>query len=65
MIIPFGRKKISLLVALVAVQALFLHETLRVLAITEDENNVSLRDANSSRERPKLEGFDMDEDVVS
>ena len=65
MIIPIGRKKISLLVALVTLQALFLHETIRVMAITEDENNVSLRDANSSRERPKLEGFDMDEDVVS
>ncbi len=34
------------------------------MAITEDENEVSLRDANSSRERPKLDGFDMDEDVV-
>jgi heat shock protein beta len=34
-----------------------------VLAITEDENEVSLRDANSSRERPRLDGFDMDEDV--
>jgi heat shock protein 90kDa beta len=65
MIIPIGRKKISFLVALVTLQALFLHETIRVMAITEDENNVSLRDANSSRERPKLEGFDMDEDVVS
>jgi hypothetical protein len=36
----------------------------RVVAITEDENSVGLRDANSSRERPKLEGFDMDADVV-
>ena len=33
-------------------------------AITEDENEISLRDANSSKERPKLEGFDMDEDTV-
>lgn len=33
-------------------------------AITEDDNEISLRDANSSRERPKLEGFDMDSDVV-
>ena len=65
MILPIGRKKISLLIALVTVQALFLHETMRVMAITEDENNVSLRDANSSRERPRLEGFDMDEDVAS
>jgi hypothetical protein len=30
------------------------------MAITEDENEVSLRDANSSKERPKLDGFDMD-----
>lgn len=34
------------------------------MAITEDENEVSLRDANSSKERPKLEGFDMDEDTI-
>jgi hypothetical protein len=34
-----------------------------VFGITEDENQVSLRDANSSRERPRLDGFDMDEDV--
>ncbi len=25
---------------------------------------MSLRDANSSRERPRLDGFDMDEDIV-
>jgi hypothetical protein len=45
----------------------FIHfiETIRVLAITEDENEISLRDANSSRERPKLDGFDMDQDTVS
>lgn len=35
------------------------------LAITEDENNLSLRDAGSSRERPKLEGFDMDADTAA
>jgi hypothetical protein len=40
-------------------------EAIRVMAITEDENEISLRDANHSRERPTLEGFDMDEDVVS
>ena len=34
-----------------------------VFGITEDENQVGLRDANSSRERPRLENFDMDEDV--
>lgn len=59
-------KKISnrtFLIALVAIQALFFYEGLRVLAITEDENEVSLRDANSSRERPRLDGFDMDDDV--
>ena len=35
------------------------------MAITEEDNEISLRDANSSRERPKLDGFDMDDDVVS
>lgn len=35
------------------------------MAITEDENEISLRDANSSRERPRLDGFDMDQDTVS
>lgn len=34
------------------------------MAITEDESEISLRDANSKRERPKLEGFDMDDDTV-
>lgn len=34
------------------------------MAITEDENEISLRDANSSKERPKLDGYDMDEDIV-
>ena len=60
------RRKISnrtFLIVLIAIQALFFYEGLRVVAITEDENEVSLRDANSSRERPRLDGFDMDEDV--
>ena len=34
-------------------------------AITEDDNEISLRDANSSRERPRLEGFDLDEDHIN
>ena len=45
------------LLALLALSAVL------VYCITEDENQVSLRDANSSRERPRLDGFDMDEDV--
>lgn len=56
-------KKISnrtFLIVLLGV-TLFSHS---LRAITEDENEVSLRDANSSRERPRLEGFDMDEDVA-
>lgn len=59
----FTSNKKTFLFALLAVQVLFFHDALRVRAITEDENEVSLRDANSSRERPRLEGFDMDEDV--
>ena len=37
---------------------------MKVMAITENESEISLRDANSSRERPRLDGFDMDEDTV-
>jgi hypothetical protein len=39
-------------------------ESVRVYAITEDENEVTLRDANSSKERPKLDGYDMDEEIM-
>ena len=64
----FGKKIFTtkrgalLLLGLLTVQLLFLHQG-GVRAITEDENEVSLRDANSSRERPRLDGFDMDDDV--
>ncbi len=34
-------------------------------AITEDESEISLRDANASRERPKLEAYDMDESTAA
>lgn len=37
---------------------------MRVVAITEDENEVSLRDANSKRERPRLENFDIDQEIM-
>ena len=33
-----------------------------VKCITEDEEKISLHDANSSKERPVLEGFDFDQD---
>jgi len=48
---------------MVTTQLAYSAETKRVQAITEDENEISLRDANASKERPKLEGFDMDEDT--
>ena len=32
-----------------------------VTAITEDDNKISVRDAGSTKERPRLDGFDMDE----
>jgi len=39
MLLKLGRKKISLLLALVTLQAIFLHEMFTgVIAITEDEN---------------------------
>ena len=63
----------TFLMALLAIQVLFLYgkiyitliliETIKVLAITEDENEISLRDANSSKERPKLDAYDFDEDT--
>jgi heat shock protein beta len=34
------------------------------LAITEDEDTISMRDANSSRERPRIEAYDMDESIL-
>jgi heat shock protein beta len=34
------------------------------LAITEDEETISMRDANSSRERPRIEAYDMDESIL-
>jgi heat shock protein beta len=50
------------LLLLVSLSAL---ATLRItLAITEDEDTISMRDANSSRERPRIEGYDMDESVL-
>jgi len=32
-----------------------------VNAITEDENEVKMRDASASKERPKIDAYDMDE----
>ncbi len=40
-------------------------EVHRVNAITEEENEISMRDASSTKERPRLKEYDMDEDVVS
>jgi hypothetical protein len=37
---------------------------MKVQAITEDENNISMRNADDSRERPKLEGLDFESDDV-
>jgi len=34
------------------------------LAITEDEETISMRDANSSRERPRLEAYDIDKTIL-
>jgi hypothetical protein len=54
--------KISLPVLLLLGCSLFSPEHQQVAAITEDENEVILRDMDSSRERPKLEGYDLDEE---
>jgi HSP90 family molecular chaperone len=36
---------------------------MNVTAITESDNDISLRDATHTKDRPRLEGYDMDEDV--
>ena len=36
-----------------------------VQAITENESEVSMRDATASKDRPKIEGYDMSEDDAS
>jgi hypothetical protein len=33
-------------------------------AITEDDNMMSMRDASMTKERPRLDGYDMDEDTM-
>ena len=38
---------------------------MNVSAITESDNDISLRDATHTKERPRLEGYDMDEDTKS
>jgi len=35
------------------------------VAITEDDSTISLRDANSSKDRPKIDAFDLDEDTLA
>lgn len=35
-----------------------------VQAITEEEDKITMRDAGATKERPRLEGYDMDEDAA-
>jgi len=49
-------------VALGVFAALIAYSNL-VQAITEDENEVSLRDAGSTKDRPRLDAYDMDDGV--
>ena len=60
--IGLRRAKISnprSIILLLSIFCLFIHESTRVMAITEDENEVSLRDASSTRERPRLDNYDL------
>mmetsp|Transcript_9725 Transcript_9725/g.9430 ORF Transcript_9725/g.9430 Transcript_9725/m.9430 type:complete len:256 (-) Transcript_9725:1951-2718(-) len=56
--------KTNLILFLTFQVMLLYHHHSKVYAITEDENEISLRDASSTRERPTLEGFDMDDDHI-
>ena len=56
------RRGVSLAVlALLGVN--YLATTPQVRAITETNDEITMRDATASKERPKLDGFDMDESV--
>lgn len=33
-----------------------------VQAITEDDNEMTLRDANSTKDRPRIDGYDLNSD---
>jgi heat shock protein 90kDa beta len=33
-------------------------------AITEDDSTMQMRDASMTKERPRLDGYDMDEDTM-
>ena len=35
-----------------------------VKAITEDPDEITMRDANGSKERPKLDGYDIDAETA-
>ena len=51
--------KITLPVALLLGSCMYTSDG--VNAITEDEDTITMRDANSSKDRPRIDGYDMDE----
>jgi len=53
--------KVSLAIALLLSScALYDNGSNTVQAITEEEDKIEMRDAGASKERPKIEGYDMD-----
>tara|TARA_B110000285_G_scaffold234854_1_gene313369 strand:- start:2449 stop:2787 length:339 start_codon:yes stop_codon:yes gene_type:complete len=53
--------KVSLAIALLLSNcALYDNFLPTVQAITEDEDKIEMRDAGASKERPRIEGYDMD-----
>jgi len=57
--------RVSLPVALLLSSTILKDEGSAVHAITEDnDEKLTMRDAGASKERPKIEGYDMDADTA-
>ena len=50
--------------ALALFLATFASMTLMTEAITEDVDSISMRDASSTKDRPRIDAYDMDEETV-
>ena len=56
--------KVSLAIALL-LSSCALYDSNTVQAITEEEDKIEMRDAGATKQRPGIEGYDMDADVAA
>jgi hypothetical protein len=57
--------KVSLAIALLLSSCALYDNNNVVQAITEEEDKIEMRDAGASKERPRIEGYDMDTDTAA